>query len=94
MADQAPTTARKRLRLGEPDPYDLIDKPQLPPALEAQSADVVAEFAARAGRVQALQQELKQVKERAQQQASALEDVKVELIALKASALSNMRTPV
>lgn len=87
MADHAPTTARKRLRLGDPDGSE-GGSPQEASAgaVQAQPADVVAEFAARAGRVQALQQELKEVQERAQRQAAALEDVRMELVSLRVSA--------
>ena len=93
MADHAPTTARKRLRLGDPDGSEAGSPQEASPgALQAQPANLVAEFAARAGRVQALQQELEQVQERAQRQAAALEETRVELVSLKVSAQASAAT--
>jgi hypothetical protein len=73
--------AHKRLRVGK----DSMGNPtyNYGNAAPSQPSDVVAQFAARAGRAQALQNDLDNVKRQAQQQANMLVQVKTELSSLR-----------
>lgn len=88
MEQSSPSAARKRLRLSQGDPLNrpnALHSPKQNDAAVGPPVDVVAEFAARAGRVQSLQQDLQAVKHQAQQQAEALTLVTSELSSLRVS---------
>lgn len=78
-----PSTARKRLRMPEADAFDSPLCTQNSPT-RADSPDIIAEFAARAGRVETLQQDLIVMKQKAKKQADALGQVTSDLASLRA----------
>lgn len=86
MEQSPPSAARKRSRLNQGDPLNspiALHSPKQNDAAVGPPVDVVAEFAARAGRVQSLQHDLQEVKQQAEQQAEALSLVKSELSSLR-----------